>query len=116
MSNIRWEGDDIVARNMGLYAQKVTWAITQIANYFAAVIEAYAKENAPWTDQTANARQSLYAFVETQARETVNLYLSHGMDYGIYLETRWAGRYAIIWPTIQAHLPQITRMLRETFR
>ncbi|MDQ7034353.1 MAG: hypothetical protein Q9P01_05810, partial [Anaerolineae bacterium] len=59
----------------------------------------------------------LHAWVDELSNDTVRLYLSHGLvDYGIYLETKYAGRYAIIWPTIQRHLPEIQKMLQEIFR
>ena len=97
------------------YQQKVMEAIRRIQLYWAAVFEQYAKENAPWTDRTANARQSLHTFVEDLAADTVALYLSHGMEYGLYLETRYAGAYAIIWPTIEAHIGAVRKMLQEVF-
>lgn len=114
--SFRWEGTQQFSRNYPEYARRVKFAVRQVAMYFQAVFEAYAKTNAPWTDRTANARQSLHAWTEELAGDTVRLWLSHGVQYGIYLETRYAGRYAIIWPTINRHLPQIREMLQGIFR
>lgn len=115
-SNFQWQGVDAMLNRLTLYQQRVVWAVKQVALYWAAVFEEYARSNAPWTDRTGNARQSLHAYVEELAGDTVRLYLSHGVFYGIFLEVKHAGRYAIIWPTIQRHLPAIQEMLQRIFR
>lgn len=112
---IEWSGDDGIRLKMDEYRGKVNQAVKAVADYFAPVIEQYAKDNARWTDRTANARQSLHAFVEVLAEDVVALYLSHGVEYGIYLELANQGRYAIILPTLQAHYSQISQMLRSIF-
>jgi len=115
-ARIDWGGsDEAMLRAMGAYARAVLKAVHQVAEYWQAVFEAYAKEHAPWTDRTSNARQSLHAWIDDLSNDVVVLYLSHGMHYGIFLERRWAGKYAIIWPTIEAHLAQIAAMLRGIF-
>ena len=88
------------------YEEMVLRAVEALGNYYAPVLESYAKANAPWKNQTGNARQGLFGLAE-RGPEVVTIYLSHGVYYGIYLETRWGGRYAIIMPAIQAHLPGI---------
>lgn len=61
----------------------------------------FAKLNAPWTDRTAAARNGLNASVSQQNNgETFELILAHSVFYGIFLETRFSGRFAIILPTI----------------
>lgn len=115
-TTVRWTGTQEVKANMTAYGNQVIQAVEQVATYYAGVMETYAKQNAPWTDRTGNARQSLYAFTERLGNDAVKLYLSHGIEYGLWLEIRWAGRYAIIWPTIERHLPQIANMLQEIFR
>lgn len=115
MTKARWEGADDVKRNMSDYEGKVYHAVAQVAKYFAPIVETYAKQNAPWTDQTGNARQSLHAYVDELSTTVARLYLSHGRDYGVYLETANSGRYAIIWPTLEEHIPKIRDMLKEIF-
>lgn len=66
---------------------------------FAKEVENYAKENAPWEDRSGDARAGLKA----EGRQRLTSYtivLYHTVDYGIWLEVRWDGRYAIIVPTI----------------
>lgn len=113
--SVRWEGFDNMQRRLNEYERRINQIIRQVAQYWQAVFESYAKENAPWQDQTGNARQSLHSFIEELSGDMVRLYLSHGVDYGIYLETKYAGRYAIIWPTIQRHIEPIRQMLQGIF-
>lgn len=113
--SIRWTGDVQVKNNMAVYAAKVEFAVKQVAIYFAGVMEAYSKEHASWTDRTGLARQSLNAWVEELSTGIVRIYLSHGVYYGIFLEVRYAGLYSILWPTIQAHLEPIHKMLQSIF-
>lgn len=115
MATVKWTGVNLVLQNMSEHERKVHFVIKQIALYFAPKLERYAKENATWKDRTGNARQSLHTQVHEIAGTIVRLYLSHGVDYGLYLELGFAGRYAIIWPTIEAHLEQIKTMLDRTF-
>lgn len=126
MTLIKWSGDDRMRANMQAYGDRVRFAVEQVAKYWSAVLEKYAKEQATWTDRTANARQSLRGYVSTEApsgypnprdlaRHTVAIYLSHGVHYGIFLETRFQGQYAIIAPTLQAHYGKIAVMLRGIF-
>jgi hypothetical protein len=125
-NRIEWNTTVVDARLLA-YVGKVQEALVKIAKYFEPVLEAYAKANAPWTDRTANARQGLRAYIGTDApagypssqqlaKDVVELFLSHGMYYGIFLETRFAGQFAIIYPTLQQHAPDVQRMLREVFR
>ena len=125
-NKIVWDTTVVDARLLA-YIGKVQEALVRIAKYFEPILQNYAIENAPWTDRTANARQSLRAYIGTDApagypssqqlaKEVVELFLSHGVYYGIFLETRFAGQFAIIYPTLQQHAPEIQRMLREVFR
>ncbi len=115
-SRIDWNGSDqTITRGMRNYTDKVYEAIRAVAEYFAPVLESYAKENASWIDRTGNARQTLHAFTEDLSREAVALYLAHGMDYGKFLELRFSGRYAIILPTLEAHYGAVGDMLRSIF-
>src|SRR5262245_15447723 len=77
---------------------------------FARRVEQYAKENAPWEDRTGDARQGLKATGE-QRLVYYAITLFHTVDYGIWLEVRWDGKYAIILPTLEAMGPELMREL-----
>jgi len=112
---IQWSGDREVRLRMDQYGRDVSRTIHRVAQYWQPVLEAYAKDHAPWTDRTGNARQSLHTFIEELSADTVALYLAHGVDYGVHLETMGAGKYSIIAPTLRAHYSQIADMLRGIF-
>lgn len=86
------------------YAEAIRRGVYQIAQRRAPEIEAWLKNNAPWTDRTGNARQTLNAPVEPQVYQAgldmVEIILAHGVEYGIFLELSNAGRYAIIAPAL----------------
>ena len=48
-------------------------------------MEKTAKENAPWTDRTSHARQSINHRT-TRAGDTTTMSVAHGVKYGKYLE------------------------------
>jgi hypothetical protein len=93
---------EVLAKGVGDYADRLLSAVYELAQVFAARIEAAAKANAPWQDRTGNARQGLFARAFREAA-AVTLILAHSAHYGIWLEVRWAGKYAIILPTLEAH-------------
>lgn len=81
--------------------------IYQVMRFHAPSLEAKAKTDATWTDRTGNARSSLNATVVVEGKHTYALVLAGGVKYQIWLEVRFAGRYAIIMPTIRAYAPVV---------
>jgi len=77
------------------YTQAIFQAGGRLAQQNAAEMEAWAKQNAPWQDRTGAARAGLSARVEGDGG-IGTIVLSHGVDYGIWLEIANGGRYAII--------------------
>lgn len=103
-SGVIWRGNMIDQLRLG--PEKVRRAALTTADSMAPQVEAYAKTNAPWKDQTSNARNGLAArsFQETF---TTGIILYHQVPYGIWLETRFGGQLAIIEPTLEAMGPRI---------
>lgn len=69
-------------------------------------VENYMKVNAPWTDRTGNARNGLAARAYKEG-DGIGIVLYHQVDYGIYLETKFSGRDAIIQPSIDSEGPRV---------
>lgn len=114
---IEWSGTEEMLANMDEYGRRVKATIGRVARYWEPIIDARAKEDAPWTDRTANARQGLRCWVDdTDPDAIVVIYLKHSMDYGVYLELKNSGRYAVIMPTLEAHYPRIKAMLDGIFQ
>lgn len=110
---VDWKGLDEIEANLRRYEQKIYQLIRDVADWLAPKLETYAKANAPWKDASGDARQGLNAFVEEVAAEIVQVYIAHGVAYGKWLEVRFGGKYAILWPTIQAHFEELTKVLKD---
>lgn len=100
------------------YGLRVLVAIKAIADYIAVQAQNDMRQQAPWTDRTGNARNGLFSIAEQAASDTIIIYFSHGhsINYGIYLETMGAGKYAIIAPTMQRIYPELEKMLKRLFK
>lgn len=99
MSNdsFHFEGD-LTAR-LNRIGPEVKRAMVAAAHYSATHAEGYMKDNAPWTDRTGAARNGLGAQVVVSTNK-VAIVLYHSVPYGVWLELRWDGKYAIIEPTM----------------
>lgn len=104
----------IIIKDKGLHsglkhgAERTMKAALIVAERDAPEVENYMKLNAPWTDQTGNARNGLAARAY-QDGDQIGIVLFHQVDYGIWLETRFDGKYAIIQPTIDEMGPKVMR-------
>jgi hypothetical protein len=87
-------------------------AIRRTLEYWAARAVSQMRQNARWTDQTSNARNGLATRVFVGQDEAA-LVLFHTMPYGIWLEVRWSGRYAIIGPTLNDIAPKVLQMVGQ---
>lgn len=92
--------------------RKLDRAIRGVCRYWDGRVEAHMKTEAPWTDRTSNARNGLAAFAGTTANGHA-IYLTHSVHYGIYLEKKNNGRYAIIIPTINEYAPKVIKTLTK---
>jgi hypothetical protein len=70
----------------------------------------FAKEQASWEDRTGDARSGLDVDVDTP-RDDIVLTLFHTVEYGQWLETIQAGRFAVIMPTLELYGPEIKRRI-----
>lgn len=95
------EGPEMLAAYFTAAANDlVPEGITAGINRLADAMVDYAQMYAPWNDVTGDAREGLHAEVLTE----VNRYmaaLSHGVDYGKWLEIRDNGRLGIILRTME---------------
>jgi len=81
-------------------------------SYYEPQVENYAKTNAPWNDQTTNARNGLTA-TSGKEKDAHFIVLAHQVPYGIWLEVRWSGKNAIIMPTIEVYGPKVMETLNK---
>lgn len=111
-TSIRLDWDDHeLLRTLDLIPRRIERAAEAAQRYHAPKALAYARQNAPWTDRTANARNGLFTTVNRDGTAWV-MTLGHSVPYGIWLEVRFSGRFAIIRPTIAHEAPDVF----DTFR
>jgi hypothetical protein len=76
-----------------------------------AITRAEAQANHPWNNITGDAERGLSVDVSGDGA-VASLTLYHTVYYGVYLELRWGGRYAVIMPTLQAQYGPIMDAVR----
>lgn len=120
-----WVG--LEASNDALYRwadekqKRVGEAIEQLAKE----METFMKANFSWSRRSPSERardgdgalphaDTALQAVVVRNEQGYTIYLGHGKTtyYGIWLEVRWGGRYAIITPTAEYFAPQIGAALR----
>lgn len=94
-----WKSRSLQGNVAGL-SGKLNKAMAAAVEYAATQSETSMKRNAPWQDQTANARNGLHTLAFHEGT-THGYHLAHGVPYGIWLEVRWDGRYGIIPQSVQ---------------
>lgn len=107
--SISWEGD-LTEQRVQQIGPTIKRAMVAAARRSAPQIEGWMRSNAKWIDRTGNARSGLGAEVQVSTN-TVAIVLFHSVPYGIWLEVRWSGRYAIIEPAIIEWAPKYVDMV-----
>lgn len=87
-------------------------ALLAFAHEAAQQLEGEAKKNAPWTDRTGHARQSIHGTADWVGDDLV-ICLSGGMEYSPYLELAHGKKYAILKPTIEKNASSIVEEYRR---
>lgn len=101
-----WSNIPQFTANFGRYGERLIDALARTANGLAQQFQEEAKANAPWNDITGAARRGLVGHVQVNGY-IVTIVLSHTVEYGIWLEIRWEGKYAIIMPTLEANFSHV---------
>jgi len=102
-------------RNLVVLDERTDLGIAGVVEYWDSRIEEHMKIAAPWTDRTGNARSGLFAKAGHEPGQRHWIELGHRVPYGIWLEIRWAGRYAIVFPTLLVYGPKIMQTLTKLF-
>lgn len=70
-------------------------------------MEMWAQYNAKWTDRTGNARQTLTGRSYWADANVIVAEMTHGVEYGIWLELANNRKYAILEDAIEAHKDEL---------
>ena len=100
-------------KNLDKMSVKLGAVILMYSATKASEIQAKMKINRPWTDRTGMAKALLNAKVSQPNDNTIRITLSHGVNYGIWLELAHEKNYAIIAPTIREEGPRIVEDLNN---
>ena len=103
-----------IRANVRQFDDRANKAIAKVFQYQQGASENFMRTTAPWTDQTTNARNGLFSSA-SQENDSHSLLLSHGVGYGIYLETMQAGRYGVIVPAWVHTSDELWKMLSRLF-
>jgi hypothetical protein len=95
--------------------RRILAAIIQVCQVYAGEAEGYMKNNAPWKDRTGVARANLHSKVIID-KDNIVIRLSHGVEYGVYLEYAHGGKYAILNPTARLYKEKLIRSLNSLFK
>lgn len=100
-AGVEWAGILNLQTNMQTYTTALDEHRVLAMDRIAEDMEEWARANAPWEDQSGDARSTLQGSAEhDEDRHVSTATISHGVDYGVWLETRFGGRFAVILPTI----------------
>lgn len=103
---------DVPLKKLAKFDGRVRKGIRATMEYWDGRIETHMKHQAPWTDRTTNARNGLAAEAFEEG-DTFGIVLRHSVDYGIFLEDKNNGKYAIIIPTLDEYAPKVMGTLTK---
>lgn len=95
-------------KNVSETELKTRAAIALMADTGGKKLEAEAKLNAPWQDQSSKARDTIVGGYEWVG-DVCSIFVCGNMEYSPYLELCNEKKYAILWPTVLKLHPEILR-------
>lgn len=104
-----------ILKNLVEKEVKTMAALALYADTVTKDMEGYAKTNREWTDRTSHARNALNGNVQDMGNAK-RCNISHGVDYGIYLEICNEGKYAILEETVDNISPKAFKGLDKIFK
>lgn len=116
-SRLEWvkDSDGQTLRAIGNWNLRVRTALFKLCQAWAPFLEAEMKAKAPWKDRTGNARKTLNAkvFGHPAGQGAFGVNLSHGVEYGVYLELGNDGRWGITRKTMEANQSDFMESIRR---
>lgn len=119
-----------VLAKLTLYETRLIDAMKDGMREWAAEIQKEMRQHAKWSDRTGHARLALVAYLAPDdapgdrpsfatapdpdidlGKDEYSVVVAGLMAYNQWLETRWSGRYAVIWPTVEANSSEFMRIL-----
>lgn len=95
------------------YAAAIDRAVAALLDVWCPKIEGDAKQNAPWTDRTSNARQTLACFHFVSEPHVHVVVLKQHMHYGKWLELCYGGKYQIVMLTLEGYYRPVWSSVKD---
>lgn len=89
-----------LGRNLDTFDEKVHEFIKRDLEVTASRAEVVLKTHAPWKDRTGEARQGLWCDPWWDNAGNYSILMGHTVDYGIYLEESWGGKFQVVMPVL----------------
>ncbi len=112
MSDITIDAREVIS-NLQNLDERAKAGLNTIGETVASQMKEYAQSNHRWTDRTGSATAEIKSKAEWQG-DTLDISITHGVDYGIWLETREAfeGRYKILEEARDSQVETFKSMIR----
>lgn len=117
MVNSSFTFTDPISPKLASAIPKAQAFLSKTTTYHALRAETYAKLHASWTDRSGNARGGLTGLADNSKASSNHweIILTHRVNYGIWLEVRFGGKYAIIRPTLVEEAPNYWQTATEIY-
>lgn len=106
-----------LGRNLAEFDEKVHEFIVRDLEVTAPRAEVVLKAEAPWKDRTGAARDGLWCDPWWDKEGNYSILMGHTVEYGIYLETLWNGKFQVVMPVLVAvargFMESLTEMLHQ---
>jgi hypothetical protein len=108
-------GLNVVLSNLKRWENMKKAGLEGLARTAGAGMQGYARERAPWINQTGHARQGLRGGMYKEDKDIYS-YIAHSVDYGIYLELCNDGKYAILLETRDKFAPEVRKQAERLMK
>lgn len=116
---VTWNATELVSALNKLdraFTSKEYGGLLMLMQTAATKMESWAKENAPWTDRTGQARQRLTGQAYWENPNIVVAAIAHQVDYGIWLELAHQRKYAILEKALEEHRGEIEEAVKTLLK
>lgn len=111
---VDWSGFFTINTNTKKIAASVEDLRHKVCKQLAQSMQDWARANAPWQDQTGDARHGLEGeYIAESGINQSSAIITHTVPYGIFLETMQGGSFQIILPTLLHFAAEVGRIETE---
>lgn len=107
-------GQAEVERNLEKwYRDGIMRRCAEVMEEIAVILEDYAKTHHGWKPRTGATDVSTRGFISEVTPMMITAVLTAGMEYDVFLELARSGKWAWLWPAVEANLGLIKSKLES---